>query len=153
MSTQHPQAIRALPAAGVLRTRASDADRDAAAALPGAAFAEGRLTADEHGERLSAAYAARTWQQLRQLTADLPGTAGATGRRASAQDSRRAGPVPAVPAADRVSPGWDRVVAAVPAPPGRGSGWPAGRGRGPAVTGGTACRALPWREGEHAQDR
>ena len=43
-----------------------------------AAFAEGRLTADEHGERLSAAYAARTWQQLRQLTADLAGTAGTT---------------------------------------------------------------------------
>lgn len=83
MSTQHPRAIPALPAAGVLRTRASDADRDAAAALLGAAFAEGRLTADEHGERLGAAYAARTWQQLRQLTADLPGTAGATGRRAA----------------------------------------------------------------------
>jgi hypothetical protein len=80
---QDPQAIPARPAAGVLRTRASDADRDAAAALLGAAFAEGRLTADEHGERLSAAYAARTWQQLRQLTADLPGTAGATGRRAA----------------------------------------------------------------------
>lgn len=81
MSRQHPEAIPALPAAGVLQTRASDADRDAAAALLGAAFAEGRLTADEHGERISAAYAARTWQQLRQLTADLPGTAGATGRR------------------------------------------------------------------------
>jgi len=85
MSTQHPQAIptATLPAAGVPQTRASDADRDAAAALLGVAFAEGRLTADEHGERLSAAYAARTWQQLRQLTADLPGTAGATERRAA----------------------------------------------------------------------
>ena len=78
MNTQDPQAIPALPAAGGPQTRASDADRDAAAALLGAAFAEGRLTADEHGERLSAAYAARTWQQLRQLTADLAGTAGTT---------------------------------------------------------------------------
>jgi hypothetical protein len=83
LSTQHPQAIPALPAVGEPQTRASDADRNAAAALLGAAFAEGRLTADEHGERLSAAYAARTWQQLRQLTADQPGTAGATGRRAA----------------------------------------------------------------------
>ena len=83
MSTQHPQATPALPAAGAPQTRASDADRDAAAVLLGAAFAEGRLTADEHGERLSATCAARTWQQLRQLTADLPGTAGTTGRRAA----------------------------------------------------------------------
>jgi hypothetical protein len=83
LSTQHPQATPALPALGAPQTRASDADRDAAAALLGAAFAEGRLTADEHGERLSAAYAARSWQQLRQLTADLPGTAGATERRAA----------------------------------------------------------------------
>jgi len=37
-----------------------------------AAFAEGRLTADEHGQRLEAAHVARTWQQLHQLTADLP---------------------------------------------------------------------------------
>ena len=81
MSTQHPQATPTVPAAGALQTRASNADRDAAAALLGTAFAEGRLTVDEHGERLSAAYAARTWQQLRQLTADLPGTARATGRR------------------------------------------------------------------------
>src|SRR5262249_33900328 len=35
-------------------------------------FAEGRLAAGEHDQRLSGAYAARTWQQLRQLTADLP---------------------------------------------------------------------------------
>jgi pyruvate/2-oxoglutarate dehydrogenase complex dihydrolipoamide acyltransferase (E2) component len=83
MSTTDPQAIPALPAAGAPQTRASDADRDAAAALLGAAFAEGRLTADEHGERLSATYAARTWQQLRQLTADLAGTTGTTERKAA----------------------------------------------------------------------
>ena len=82
MNAQDPRPTPALPAVGAPQTRASDADRDAAAALLGAAFAEGRLTAGEHGERLSAAYAARSWQQLRQLTADLPGTAGATGRRA-----------------------------------------------------------------------
>jgi pyruvate/2-oxoglutarate dehydrogenase complex dihydrolipoamide acyltransferase (E2) component len=92
LSTQHPQATPALPAAGAPQTRASDADRDAAAALLGAAFAEGRLTADEHGERLSAAYAARSWQQLRQLTADLPGTAGTT--EPTAAPAMAAGPDP-----------------------------------------------------------
>src|SRR5216683_5770588 len=84
MSTTDPQAIPALPAAGAPQTRASDADRDRAAGLLGAAFAEGRLTADEHGERLSAVYAARTWQQLRQLTADLPAPAGAIAARPAA---------------------------------------------------------------------
>jgi hypothetical protein len=43
-----------------------------------AAFAEGRLTADEHDQRLEAAYAARTRQQLREVTADLPAPASAT---------------------------------------------------------------------------
>jgi hypothetical protein len=57
--------------------RASDTDRDAAASLLNEAFAEGRLTADEHDQRLSAAYAARSWQQLHQLTADLPAASGA----------------------------------------------------------------------------
>jgi hypothetical protein len=51
---------------------ASDADRDAAASLLSEAFAEGRLTADEHGERARAAYAARTRAELARLTADLP---------------------------------------------------------------------------------
>jgi hypothetical protein len=57
--------------------RASDADRDAAAGLLNAAVAEGRLTAEEHGQRLEAAYATRTWQQLHQVTADLPAPPGA----------------------------------------------------------------------------
>lgn len=65
----------AWPAAGGTRLRASDADRDAAAAVLNAAFAEGRLTAGEHEHRLGAVYAARTWQQLGQLTADLPAPA------------------------------------------------------------------------------
>ena len=72
MSTQETQGTPAWPAAGGPQTLASDADRDTAAGLLNAALAEGRLTADEHDQRLSAAYAARTWQQLRQLTTDLP---------------------------------------------------------------------------------
>ena len=72
MSTPETQGNPARPAAGGPQTLASDADRDTAAGLLNAALAEGRLTADEHDQRLSATYAARTWPQLRQLTADLP---------------------------------------------------------------------------------
>jgi hypothetical protein len=53
--------------------RASDADRDAAAAVINNALAEGRLTADEHGQRLDAIYAAKTQAELASLLTDLPG--------------------------------------------------------------------------------
>src|SRR5438874_12480917 len=78
MSIQPAQAGPTPSAAGP-GTRASDADRDAAAGLLNEAFAEGRLTADEHDQRLAAAYAARSWQELHQLTADLPTPSGAAG--------------------------------------------------------------------------
>lgn len=53
--------------------RASDADRDGAAAVVNDALAEGRLTADEHSERLDAIYSAKTQAELAPLLADLPG--------------------------------------------------------------------------------
>jgi Domain of unknown function (DUF1707)/Cell wall-active antibiotics response 4TMS YvqF len=53
--------------------RASDADRDAAAAVINNALAEGRLSADEHSQRLDAIYAAKTQAELVPLLADLPG--------------------------------------------------------------------------------
>jgi hypothetical protein len=81
VSTQPTQASPASPAANRPQVRASDADRDGTAGLLSAAFAEGRLTADEHEQRLNATYAARTWQQLRQLTADLPVPPGAATER------------------------------------------------------------------------
>jgi len=67
-------------AAGRTATLASDDDREAAALVLSEAFAEGRLTADEHGERVRAVYAARTWHELGRLTADLPDPDGAAGR-------------------------------------------------------------------------
>lgn len=54
---------------------ASDADRDAAVRMLNEAFADGRLTAAEHGDRVHAGYAARTWPELAELTADLPAAA------------------------------------------------------------------------------
>lgn len=52
--------------------RASDADREHVAELLGRAFAEGRLSTEEHSERLEAVYAAKTMGELRPLVVDLP---------------------------------------------------------------------------------
>jgi Domain of unknown function (DUF1707) len=52
--------------------RASDNDREGVVAALREAFTEGRLTLDEFDERTSAAYAAKTWGDLRALTDDLP---------------------------------------------------------------------------------
>jgi hypothetical protein len=52
--------------------RAGDADRSTVAATLGRHMAAGRLTLDEYDERLSRAYAAKTYGDLAELTADLP---------------------------------------------------------------------------------
>lgn len=52
--------------------RASDADRERVAEALREAYAEGRLTAEEHGERVDAVYAAKTLSELVPLTRDLP---------------------------------------------------------------------------------
>jgi hypothetical protein len=51
--------------------RASDADRDRVLALLAEAVADGRLTADEHAERVQRACTARTLGELAELTTDL----------------------------------------------------------------------------------
>jgi uncharacterized protein DUF1707 len=57
------------------RMRVSDADRDAVTARLRDHFAEGRLTPGELDERVSTALNAKTFGELRSLTADLPGPA------------------------------------------------------------------------------
>jgi hypothetical protein len=57
------------PLSGV---RASDADRERAIGLLREAFAEGRLTAEEHSARVGQAYSARTYAELAAVSADLP---------------------------------------------------------------------------------
>jgi hypothetical protein len=52
--------------------RAGDTDRAAVATVLGQHMAEGRLTVAEYDERVARAYAARTYGDLAQLTADLP---------------------------------------------------------------------------------
>ena len=91
------------------RLRAADSDRDAASAALGEHYAMGRLTDDEHRDRLAAAWSARTYGDLAKLFDDLPpprfgdragvrrpgapatGTGGATG--ATPAERRRSGPV------------------------------------------------------------
>jgi Domain of unknown function (DUF1707) len=51
--------------------RASDADRDRVLALLAEAVSDGRLTADEHAERVQRACTARTLGELADLTTDL----------------------------------------------------------------------------------
>jgi hypothetical protein len=71
--------------------RAADTDRAAVATVLGRHMAAGRLTVDEYDERLSRAYAARTYGELDELTADLP----ATDRPAADRPVRRESAVPA----------------------------------------------------------
>ena len=51
--------------------RASDTDRDRVVALLAEAHSDGRITADEHAERVQKAFAARTLGELAELTTDL----------------------------------------------------------------------------------
>src|ERR1700735_4052989 len=91
----------------ISRLRASDADRDSAASVINNAMAEGRLTAEEHSDRLDAIYAAKTQADIVPLLHDLPG--------------RTTGPAP--PAASGqmtpASPG-SRIVGIFPGHSGKG---------------------------------
>ncbi|WNF29283.1 DUF1707 domain-containing protein [Streptomyces sp. C11-1] len=66
--------------------RASDADRDRIADILREAMAEGRLTADEHAERVDLVYRAKTVGELQPLVRDLPAS--------SAPAAERPGPRP-----------------------------------------------------------
>ncbi|ORT61453.1 DUF1707 domain-containing protein [Streptomyces sp. CB03238] len=56
--------------------RASDADRDRIADILRDALAEGRIDAEEHGERIDAVYRAKTVGELEPLVQDLPAARG-----------------------------------------------------------------------------
>ena len=66
--------------------RASDGERDLVVAQLQRHFADGRLTQAELEERVGAALAARTRDQLHPLTADLPGAGVRRGRPATVLD-------------------------------------------------------------------
>ncbi|WP_067462840.1 DUF1707 SHOCT-like domain-containing protein [Actinomadura macra] len=54
------------------RLRASDADRDQVADRLREALAEGRITPEEHAERIDAVYSAKTYADLEPVLSDLP---------------------------------------------------------------------------------
>lgn len=60
-------------AAGRAQIRAATADRDRAAELLGTAYAEGRLSKDEHDARVGQVMTAATFAELDAVVADLPG--------------------------------------------------------------------------------
>ncbi|MET8909854.1 DUF1707 domain-containing protein [Micromonospora sp. NPDC004551] len=94
--------------------RAADADREATAERLRKALEEGRLNLHEYDERLGRAYAAKTYADLDEVVADLPGTTPA----------ERTAVVPAAPA-----------VPAAPTSPGDG---------GPIVDGGRGRLLAIW---------
>jgi hypothetical protein len=67
-----PQPDYGMLPGGYGNMRASTADRERAIDVLKAAFAEGRLTQDECGQRVGQAFSARTYAELATLTADLP---------------------------------------------------------------------------------
>lgn len=87
-----PAAPAAAPGAAPAELRASDADRDRIAAILADALAEGRLTAEEHSDRLDSLYAVKTVGELEVLVRDLPAPGGAAAAPAYAQAPT---PVPA----------------------------------------------------------
>jgi hypothetical protein len=52
--------------------RASDRDRENVVEVLRTAYTDGRLDLDEFGDRMTAAYTAKTWADLRELARDLP---------------------------------------------------------------------------------
>lgn len=96
---KHPQqpTVRAEPDV----IRASDADRDRIADILREAMAEGRLTADEHAERVDSVYRAKTVGELEPLVRDLPAPGGTP--RAVGASYDRAPEVPTGPADNLVA--------------------------------------------------
>ena len=64
-----------MPQPGHGHLRASHADRERAIAALRDHYAEGRLSYEELGERITAALNARTFGDLRRVLADLPASA------------------------------------------------------------------------------
>jgi len=102
---------------GDAKIRASDADRDRAAAALREHLAAGRLTIEEFDERLDRAYAAKTLGELDELMADLP-TADLDQLPGSSLDRPAAGPMPAGRHPDRPIQAGPRGF-----PPARRTAW------------------------------
>ncbi|MFF7451895.1 MULTISPECIES: DUF1707 domain-containing protein [unclassified Streptomyces] len=105
------------PPAATTDLRASDADRDRIADILREALAEGRLTADEHAERIEGVLAAKTVGELDAFIRDLP----------AAHQPRRAPTAPNRPTVGAVPIDPDENVVAVFSSAVRKGRWRAGR--------------------------
>ena len=105
------------PPAATTELRASDADRDRVADILREALAEGRLTADEHAERVEGVLAAKTVGELDAFIRDLP----------AAHQPRRAPSAPSRPTDGAVPIDPDENVVAVFSSAVRKGRWRAGR--------------------------
>ncbi|MEU6063355.1 MULTISPECIES: DUF1707 SHOCT-like domain-containing protein [Streptomyces] len=115
---KHPQQERTAPP--VAELRASDADRDRIADILRDALAEGRLTADEHAERVEGVLNAKTVGELEVFIRDLP----AAHERPAAPAYT---PVPPRPAPGAIPAEADANVVAVFSSAMRRGRWRAGR--------------------------
>ncbi|MDI3419473.1 DUF1707 SHOCT-like domain-containing protein [Streptomyces luteolus] len=85
------------PAAEPADLRASDADRDRTADILREAMAEGRLTAEEHADRIDGVYRAKTLAELEPYVRDLPGAHQSRPAPAPHTDAPLPGTIPAEP--------------------------------------------------------
>ncbi|MFF0114160.1 DUF1707 SHOCT-like domain-containing protein [Streptomyces prasinus] len=113
---KHAQPQDSAPRAADLRV--SDADRDRVADLLREALAEGRLSPDEHAERVEGVLAAKTAGELEVFVRDLPGAHQRRAAPASAPRRPTAGAIPMDP---------DENVVAVFSAATRKGRWRAGR--------------------------
>ncbi len=74
--------------------RMSDAEREAAAGRLSEHYVQGRLNAEEHGQRLDQIWAARTRGELAPVFGDLPGPAPSPAKSADLRGGSRALPWP-----------------------------------------------------------
>lgn len=83
---------------GISHLRCSDEDRELVAQVLNNAYADGRLDFDEHSERITQAYNAKTFADLDQLTVDLipPASAPATRPQPAPVQPAPAAPPPTV---------------------------------------------------------
>lgn len=80
LDKNHSAASGREPAPREPALRASDADRDRIADILRDAVAEGRLTAEEHADRIDSVYRAKTVAELEPLVQDLPAPGGGARR-------------------------------------------------------------------------
>lgn len=104
MSTAEPQDVGPKFGGDI---RVSDTDRDQVMTVLSTAYAEGRLTKDEHDERIGAAATARTFDDLIPLTRDLVPLHAPIARRPEADHQTM------VPQIDRHSTGESDTLVAV----------------------------------------